>query len=329
MSHRPRTQAYRIGELAFRLEVVGNDQGLFRSWVHNEVSRDASFSEGMALYVWDAQSTSSGYPELPWSANDHVGRGEIQGGDDPEVSITFCPGARVLVMIDFKHAEAWYWTPDFSRLPFYERAAPGRFFLSQLLRTQGALMVHGAAVAVNEECGLLLAGPGGSGKSCTSISGLRDPLKFLGDDYTGLSVGPAPVLHSLYASAKVYPDQVERLNLSGVSLTETNEDEGKSVLYLHPEFQHSLLKSSKLKAVVIPQVTGGNQSEFEPLSKIKTLRALAPSSLFQLPFSGVADFSALSQVIKTYPTYRLRLGVDPQEIQDVIYAFLQAEGGES
>ncbi|MGA0332576.1 MAG: hypothetical protein ACO3NW_01315 [Kiritimatiellia bacterium] len=180
-------------------------------------------------------------------------------------------------------------------------------------------------MAVDEDRGLLLAGPGGSGKSCTSLSGLLDPLKFLGDDYTGLSLGATPRVHSLYASAKVYPDQVSRLHLSGMDLEETNEDEGKSILFLHPDSQKSLLKSAVLKAVVIPQVTGGQTTEFEPFSKIKTLRALAPSSLFQLPYAGISDFEGLSALVKESPTYRLRLGTEPQEIHEALVAFLHAQ----
>jgi hypothetical protein len=64
----------------------------------------------------------------------------------------------------------------------------------------------------------------------------------------------------------------------------------------------------------------------EPLSKIQTLTALAPSSIFQLPGAGAEEFRQLSALVKSCETYRLILSPDPADVHHCLVEFLRSYG---
>ncbi|MHA1169545.1 MAG: hypothetical protein ACTSRU_17095, partial [Candidatus Hodarchaeales archaeon] len=55
-----------------------------------------------------------------------------------------------------------------------------------------------------------------------------------------------------------------------------------------------------------------------PASAGEVLRALAPSTLLQLPGAGKADIKIMSRLIRKVPGYTLELGSDISSIHEVI-----------
>ena len=64
-----------------------------------------------------------------------------------------------------------------------------------------------------------------------------------------------------------------------------------------------------LTAIVLPSV-GTGEPELTRVSGAEALRALAPSTIFQLPPTAI-PLAPLGGLVRSVPSYRLRLGADP------------------
>ncbi|MFM6846780.1 MAG: serine kinase, partial [Dolichospermum sp.] len=76
------------------------------------------------------------------------------------------------------------------------------------------------------------------------------------------------------------------------------------------------------KAVLVPQITGKLETHLRPMSAGAALRALAPSTIFQLAGSGQTALQIMSSLVKQVPCYVLQLGTDMVQIPDVILRLL-------
>ena len=100
---------------------------------------------------------------------------------------------------------------DVRRVPWWERAAPFRSIWQWSLTSEDRCLAHAAAIGTSAG-GLLLVGPGGAGKSTTTVAAALSGMRVAGDDYVVLESGPGGVVaHSLYATAKLAPATVHRL----------------------------------------------------------------------------------------------------------------------
>ena len=150
--------------------------------------------------------------------------------------------------------------------------------------------MHAAAVGVRGH-GVLLAGAGGAGKSTTALAAYARGLELCGDDYCAL--GPGPTVHALYGVGKLEPDAARLVpELDG------------PIVALEPT------PSLALSAVVLPRVVPGGRTTLTPVSPAAALRALAPSSTFQLPGAPRGPFAALAALVRELPAYRLELWED-------------------
>jgi hypothetical protein len=122
---------------------------------------------------------------------------------------------------------------------------------------RGLQLVHAAAVG-NSNGGVLIGGKGGSGKSTTALTCLESKLNYIGDDYTllGLDSG-RPVVHSLYNSAKLNSDHVQRFPtlLPKVSNPDRLADE-KALLFVNEHYPAKVATQLPVRAVLLPRVTG-------------------------------------------------------------------------
>jgi hypothetical protein len=140
---------------------------------------------------------------------------------------------------------------------------------------------------------VLIVGPGGAGKSTCAVAAWRSGLPYLADDYC-LARGDR--LESLYCSAKLW-----RRDLTGPA--EVYDADGKGLFWVEAPARHAALR-----AVVVPERTGEARAVLEPISAGQALRAVAPSTLFQLPWSGPETVRGLGELVRRVPCYRLRLG---------------------
>jgi hypothetical protein len=210
-------------------------------------------------------------------------------------------------------------------VPWHERGAPLRPALHRWAALAGRHFVHAAAVAT-EAGGVLLAGPSGSGKSTTALACLEAGLDYAGDDYVILEGRQA---HCLYSTAKLDLGALERLPGLAPAVTDLRRGrEDKAVLDVHAHRADRVRSPLPVDAIVIPTVGGSGPPRTRPASPGEALRALAPTTLIQLPGAAHERMQAMAKLVRRVPAYRVELGDDVAAVAGEI-ARICTEAGQS
>jgi hypothetical protein len=264
----------------------------------------------LTIDFWDSATTGVSMPAPRWPVEAYAQRGEIRSIETEGVRAAFSVDGPMLDLWDPASGRAFFWAVDATRLPYYERGAPCRRIISWWLEHNGRQMIHAGAVGAGDRC-VLLAGPGGSGKSNTALSCLSAGLTYLSDDYCALEPGDAPIAHSLFATGKVAGADLGRLPLLAPLVVNADRLESEKALFLLADSRaDSLRTSASVQAVVVPVVRPDGPTALEPMSTADAARAIAISTIAQLPYAGAATFHRVAALVRQRPSYRLRLGPD-------------------
>jgi hypothetical protein len=250
-------------------------------------------------------------------------RGEIKGFQSSHCRAVFHVGPNLLSVYFSEFKEGFFYAPDFSKVPNYELASPLRTLLSFSLPAQQQF-VHGSAIGDANGC-LLLTALSGGGKSTTALLCLQAGFSYLSDDYCVLSIGQPPILHCTYSAAKLKgAEDFQRFGnlLPFIRYREKKEHGDYALLRLFPAFSPQIVKSRPLRAILVPRVTGGNQTKIVPISAGVALAALAPTSMYQLPTAGQSALARMSALVRAVPAYALELGNDFDMIPNILQFFL-------
>lgn len=194
--------------------------------------------------------------------------------------------------------------PAGAPLPAWSLAHPMLKLLHAWLRGRGVQVVHGAVVGAGGR-GLLIVGRGGAGKSTLAVRGALAGLDYLGDDYVGLRHADRRAF-GLYRGAKLEPTHLEaRVPAARALRLPAVEGLPKRLLRLPLT---PLPAGLPIVGLVLPEVDGGAPRP-EPVGPGRALRALAPSTLLQLPGFD-EDFGVLAELVRALPAWRLPLGPD-------------------
>jgi hypothetical protein len=185
------------------------------------------------------------------------------------------------------------------------------------MERHGRQAVHAAAVGTRFG-GVLLAGRGGSGKSSTALTCLGSELGYVGDDYCLIGLEAEPRVYSLYSSGKVA--LADRAHFLGLAPESSSDD--KALFFIGRLRPDALLSECPVSAVVLPEVEAHRPTRLAPVTALTALRALAPSTIFQLSRSGEQAFRAIGRLVKHVPCFRLELGPDRSSIPAVLAALL-------
>lgn len=258
----------------------------------------------LTLHVWDSGTRG----------NDADGAGASYYHEQDGMRALHQPASDVFSVLSAEADTGWFWMPDANGLPYWDYTAPFRHLLSWWLDAQGLRQVHGGAVGTDEG-GLLLVGPGGSGKSTTALSTLVDErLRYAGDDYVAVGSGRAPAVHSLYCSGKVHPDDLHRLPHLAPALAGGVRPDEKAVFYVEQAFPGRSIAGFPLRAIVVPRVTERRAARAVPGTRAEALAALAPSTIFQLHPPARDALAWMAELVRTVPTFVLELGSDVETI---------------
>lgn len=231
--------------------------------------------------------------------------------DDGTASLTWERPDGPLVIYDRSTRQGWtrFARPD--GLSPWERATPFRMLLHQWSAAEGLQLVHAASVGAPGG-GVLLVGRGGSGKSTTALACLAAGLGYAGDDYCLVEPGERPWVHSLYLSGKGNARTAALLpTLRDALLRAPDTTDGKSILFADDVRPAAVVVGFPLRGIVVPRIVGGPTSQLQPLSPTAALRALAPSTLLQLPGGRAGGLGRLSGLVRAVPAWELQLGSDP------------------
>ena len=293
------------------------------------------------VMLWDSRSTSIELPHLSWLAGCRAllgqGRGfdqgiyrgtfntgEVVGVNHLGVRGAFSTGDGLLQVFDARRRQGVMWIDRADRYPWYESAAPIRRILHWWAQSEGAQLTHAAAVGTPEEGAAVVVGASGSGKSTTALSCLGSPLKFLGDDYVLLRRVPRSMVYSLFATGKLEPNHLPswgRFHADVVNGERLAEE--KAVLQLAGRHAAQLIDSLPVRCIVVPRIVPGGRTRIVPLARAAAFRAVAPSTVFQSPGAGVADFHFLADLVRELPCRQLELGADLECVPHVLHALLR------
>lgn len=295
----------------------------------------AQSSPDLTIDLFDAESTGTPLPFLAARLVDLMrlrwwevlqGRREIKGMNGEQIRSVFHLGPDILVVWDRRQRRGLYWVERADSIPYYEKGYPLSVLLNWWLASLGYQVVHAACIG-NPHAGVLLTGRGGSGKSTTTLNCILSGLTIAGDDYAAINVGNGTA-HSLYNTIKLKTlSDVERFpglaaRVSNLERVGDGPDQEKAMVFLHEHLPQGLAASMPIRAILVPRIVDRIETTIVPAPAAAAFKALAPSTVFQLPGNAHDAFRTLAQMTRRLPTYELQLGRDLSLIPDVLKDFL-------
>jgi hypothetical protein len=208
-------------------------------------------------------------------------------------------------------------------MPPWDGGAPLRNFLHWHLISKSCGLLHAGSLGLDGQ-GILLAGPGGSGKSGTVLAGLLHGLQSVGDDYVLVRMDEGITAYPLFQTLKQDPGGCERIGIPADSpLRRSLNWQGKHQFRLADVSDKKPADSLVICALCIPTISGSSSTRFLPVDGKEAFLALAPSGMAQMPGDRGTLFGFCAAVARSLPTFRLELGNDPAEISASIRTFLQ------
>ncbi len=235
-----------------------------------------------------------------------------------------------LVSLDRSSGFICGYASNAEELSLYERGRPLHVLLSLWHKSLDMPLVHAGLVSKSGR-GVLLAGPGGSGKSTSAITSAFAGFDYLSEDLVGLQASPDNgfVGHSLYSSTFIEPNHLKRFALfDGHAIKGKYPFETKLLVLLSQIAPLRFARACRIHAVVLPRVLHLPASRLRPASKGEALLTLAPSSLLVGEKSnGLQGFNKLAQLVEQVPCYWLELGGALEEIPCVLERLLSDTAG--
>jgi hypothetical protein len=318
----------RIAGLPVRLRFAGTamQECVWPAVSHLE-DRQRGDEPCLSVQIWDCASTgvASPLPAEVW--NDCTPWGELTATRGSPVHASRLMDVGVYSVADLRTGRAVYWAHQAGQVPPYARAAALRSILHVWMRSRERIFLHGASVAVDGRS-ILLAGRGGSGKSTTALLCALQGWQFLGDDYCLASIAGPPRMHSLYNSAKLSSDQWTRFARWTESPHAIKDPQsGKAIVFLAYDPEISVVRKGVLRAIVLPVITAQSRTTIAEDSPVAAWKAMAPSTVLQLPGAGQQDLAAIGVLARSAPCFRVNLGSDWESIPSVLRDGLERELG--
>ncbi len=316
-----RALTFRIAGRVVRLVFAGDALASFVRDALGSLEISGGSAPDLTVNLWDTSSTGVAPPAAPWTPDDLGPRGEIRPfSKGPVFAALSLSGG--LAAFDETSARGFFWVRDASLLTIHERGAPLLALFSWFFRAHGVHLVHAAAVGRGRDA-LLLAGPGGSGKSTTALLCRASGLEHFADDYALVSGAPRPAVHRLYGTAKLGPSSPALPGEGdGGRLERAGSGDGKTLFLLPRTPGGDDASGFALRALVVPRVAGHGETSVSPLPPAEAFRALAPSTVFQLPGAGSASLASLAALVKSIPCFALSLGGDPAQTASAVTGLL-------
>lgn len=247
----------------------------------------------------------------PWGLDQFRDGGRIQGLESGNVLASFDVEHSMLSIFDRSINTGVFWVGSAEGIPEWEFGAPLRSLLTWALLDKGIHVVHSAGVAI-AGTGVLLVGPGGSGKSTTTAICTQNGFQTTGDDYCAVSFGMPAQIFGLYGLLKLVPGAMGT-ELLGDAQALVERSDGK----VHFDLGTSLTGSVTLGSLVFTRV-GSAPTPLVPLSPQQAFLRLIPSTLNQSSLPQPELFRALSAVCQAVPAFELEVGTDTRKTLEIL-----------
>jgi len=289
---------------------------------HSELSEPLDNEDvDLTIIAWDTNFTNAEF-QSPCESTDHYHEQitDTKNSYDEGFIGTYLKWDKLLIMLDSENKVGYLWTLDAGELPPWVIAEPFRNLLSWDLSNADTHIIHAAAVALDNNA-VLISSKSGTGKSTTSLSCLFSGLDYLGDDYVGVEIGDDIVVHSLYNTVKVSSDHMDKFEVLKEHVWKNVE--GKNIVFLSSLFPKQMIRSSILKAILIPVIKHSKKTIITPASKLEAIFAIAPTSIGQLPLVHTSKLNRIREIVMNKPCYFLEMSEDREEVAATIREFLK------
>lgn len=300
---------YRAGPFIVRLIFVNSilANKIMPALAHLICHEVDTLTPQLTIGIWDTETDHRKLPALDWQL---ICRNGYHGYSDNTVFLHYFDHIQAISALNLAENKAYYVVNKVDALPWWVSGSPLQIIFHAWLRANHFQLTHTAAIG-NHRGAILLSGKGGSGKSTTVLSCLREGLHYIGEDYCVLGNNTTPTVYSIYQSAKwtlstrhIFPDYENHIMNLDVANTE------KALVYIADLFPEKIKLSLPIRAVIF--LTVGTQSK--PVIKKHSLQAslkeLMMSTIIQLPFYHAKTIDILKKTLSTVMHYEMTLGLD-------------------
>lgn len=243
--------------------------------------------------------------------------------DNGDFYISLHRAGSILSFLDLKQNAALFFAPEFDALPAAVTAAPFKDLLYRWLEEQNCHLIHGAGLAVDGQ-GILITGPGGSGKSTAAFRCLSAGLNYLGDDYVAVGKNSGYSLHSIYQTGKLDERSLTEMpHLRPGTWLPPDHPGQKTVILVESILPRTMEIQCPLKAIAIHRIDDNASPGICKISPRDAYLAMAPGTIFQQVGKKNKVSRMLADLCRTLPVFRITPGNDPEKLPLVIKDLLE------
>lgn len=305
--------------------IVGNDAALSKRLTRCLLAADdASAPSELTLAVVNGTGPAGAVPppwNLPHTSPRHHERLHVDAGRG--LRAFYDHDRRFWAICDALTRRGLFWIADPQELPFWEEAAPFKAIFNWFLAGTRATLLH-AGVVAHDGRGVLLAGPGGSGKSTTVMKAVAAGLGTCGDDLVVVddSAG-AWTGHALYDAAKFFPAEPAG-RVPDLFTNAAARPCGDKLLVRYSDVAPGrLVRSVPLAALMHCVIAGQATTTITPLAPGGMLRAVGPPTAFLLRGAESETLRKAAALVRSVPSFTLALGTNPTEAVDTLRGWIE------
>ncbi|MBU3728297.1 MAG: hypothetical protein FGM37_03485 [Phycisphaerales bacterium] len=272
----------------------------------------------LTIGVWDSVSAGVPMPRPPWPLDCLTARGDIAGFGSPQCRVSFHVPSGMLSMLEPDTGRGMLWIRDAAAIPRYVRSMPMLPILHWWTGGHGMQLVHAGAVG-DASGGALLAGAGGSGKSCTALACALAGMSYVSDDYCVIGSGPSPRAHSVFSTGRLHASDVARLQPpdAWMRCSDSRPDD-KTILFLGDCASGLVTPELPITVILLPRSGRWRETCCEPASPSAAMRSLMDVTMSQLPHAGQHAVGLIASLVRSVPCRYLNLGADGRPVADVV-----------
>ena len=292
-----------IGDRLIELQSMSGDfhERIMKAFLHIRCLSDSGNSQSktpdLTIVFWDEQATCWNTPPY----DESMSSGSRMIFRDGKSRFAWDTDSRCWTTYNSITKRGYWQVPRLTSVEAHEFAAPFRKIFHWWSSDLGMQLVHAAAVG-RSEGGVLLVGRGGSGKSTSALSVLGHDLMFAGDDYCLVSLDGNPRVFSLYGTGKLDAQSASKLPLLEQSFHASDlRIQDKAVICAAQIFPESMIHQMPLRAIVVPNIAHHREPQLSRISGAEALRAVAPSTLLQMPGERALAMSRLADLNQCRP----------------------------
>jgi hypothetical protein len=313
---------HRLGAVTCR--IASNDAGAGQRLTRclMPVSAETTGTPVLEIFVLCGSSAPFSLPpawNLPHTSERHLER--LHLSPDVRISAFYDHDRKFWMILDKSAGQALFWIASSDDIPFWEEAAPFKSILHWYVAGTALTILHGALVTASGR-GVILGGPGGSGKSTTVAACLQEGLGVGGDDLVMIERGESGWRgHALYDAVKLSAD--EGMPVPPILASAPSRQCGTKRLVRYSDAASDrFVAMSPLIALVQCVITGRSVSALTPIAPPAMLRALAPPTAFLLRGREADTLGKIGALVRELPCFRLDLGKDPGEAASFLQSWL-------